>query len=160
MTSSPGFKRRSPSLGEVRELTARRFAEEPELTSEAQPTPTNFAKFRSNSSAKRPVVNHASRTESMTEPRSSAPTIFPDTGTGDTPGLNSWGGNASAKYSADNSRIRVRNCEVMLVIWNPLVKRKNRARPVYCISQQTTCYQRFMRIDQLGSHLLCARDRR
>ena len=67
MTSSPGLSRRSPSLGEVSALTASRLAEEPELTSEAQRTPTKRASFRSNSSAKRPVVNQASRAESTTE---------------------------------------------------------------------------------------------
>jgi hypothetical protein len=45
MTSSPGLSWRSPSLGEQRALSATRLAEEPELTSEAERTPTKRASF-------------------------------------------------------------------------------------------------------------------
>src|SRR5947207_430688 len=89
MTSSPGKRRRLPSLGEVRALTARRLAEEPELTSEAQRTPRNRASLRSKSSAKRPVVNQASRAESTTALTSAPLITFPETGTGEMPGKKS-----------------------------------------------------------------------
>src|SRR6516162_48990 len=86
ITSSPGFSLRSPSFGEVRALTATRLADEPELTREAERTPTKRASFLSNSLANRPVVNHASRAESTTDPRSLPSMTFPDTGTGVIPG--------------------------------------------------------------------------
>ena len=35
MTSSPGLRRRSPSFGDVRVVSATRFADEPELTKSA-----------------------------------------------------------------------------------------------------------------------------
>src|SRR6202167_1437869 len=89
MTSSPGFNRRSPSFGEVRALRAIRLAEEPELTSDAQRTPTNRARFRSKVSANRPVVNQPSRAESTTALISAPSITLPDTGTGDTPGMKS-----------------------------------------------------------------------
>src|ERR1035438_6616769 len=83
MTSSPGLSRRSPSFGDVSALTASRFAEEPEFTSEAQRTPTKRASLRSNSSAKRPVVYQPSRAASTTELKSSASITLPETGTDD-----------------------------------------------------------------------------
>src|ERR1035438_3543456 len=98
ITSSPGLSRRSPSFGEVSALTARRLAEEPELTSEAQRTPTKRASLRSKSSAKRPVVNQQSRAESTTELKSPPSMTLPDTGTGDCPGVNSAVGKAISKY--------------------------------------------------------------
>src|SRR5579884_1298026 len=94
MTSSPGFRRRSPNLGEVRALTATRLAEEPELTKEAHRTPTNRDNFRSKSSANRPVVNQQSKAESTTEHKSCESIIFPETGTEDSAGLKSRSGNA------------------------------------------------------------------
>src|SRR5664279_2141483 len=83
ITSSPGFNLRSPSLGEVSALTATRLADEPELTSDALRTPTKRASLRSKSSAKRPVVNHASKAESTTALTSEPSMTLPDTGTGD-----------------------------------------------------------------------------
>src|SRR5215472_11307042 len=91
MTSSPGMSRRSASLGEVRALSAAKFADDPELTRDAQRTPTNFARVRSKLSANRPVVNQASRAESTTALTSAPSITFPDTGTGVTPGMNSRG---------------------------------------------------------------------
>ena len=49
ITSSPGLKPRSPSLGEVRHDRASRLAEDPELTSRACRTPNRAANLRSNS---------------------------------------------------------------------------------------------------------------
>src|SRR6185312_16157382 len=86
ITSSPGLRRRSPSLGEVSALTAMRLADDPELTNEALRTPTKRANLRSKSLAKRPVVNQQSRAESTTEMRSPASMTLPDIGTGDSPG--------------------------------------------------------------------------
>src|SRR6202044_3436018 len=86
MTSSPGFSRRSPSLGDVRAVNATRLAEEPELTREQLLTPIKRASFFSNAFAKRPVVNQQSRAESTTERKSVPSMTFPDTGTGDLPG--------------------------------------------------------------------------
>ncbi len=80
MTSSPGFSLRSPSFGEVRAVNASRFADDPEFTREAQRTPTNFASFRSKSSANRPVVNQASSAESTTEHTSSPSITLPEHG--------------------------------------------------------------------------------
>src|ERR1700690_2238580 len=100
MTSSPGLRRRSPSLGDVSALMASRLADEPELTSEALRTPTKRASLRWKSSAKRPVVNQLSRAESTTELMSAASITLPETGTDDRPGLNSFAGKASATYSA------------------------------------------------------------
>ena len=104
MTSSPGLSRRSPSLGEVSALTASRLAEEPELTSDAQRTPTKRASLRSNSSAKRPVVNQQSRAESTTELRSPPSITLPETGTGDSPGMNSVGGKCFRKILGAKDR--------------------------------------------------------
>src|ERR1700738_1545085 len=116
ITSSPGFNRRSPSLGEVRALTATRLADEPELTRDALRTPTKRASLRSKSSANRPVVNHASSAESTTALTSSPLITFPETGTGDSPGLNSAGELFSRKYCAHRSRICCRSCVALLVI--------------------------------------------
>src|SRR5580692_3351993 len=118
ITSSPGLSRRSPSFGDVSALTASRLADDPELTSDAQRTPTKRASFRSNSSAKRPVVNQQSSAESTTELRSPPSITLPDTGTGDSPGLNSAAGKASAKYSAERSRSEERRCDALFVIDN------------------------------------------
>ena len=51
MTSSPGRRRRSPSLGDVRHVSANKLADEPELTSVACRKPQKRAKARSNSAA-------------------------------------------------------------------------------------------------------------
>src|ERR1700722_5568947 len=98
ITSSPGLSRRSPSFGDVRALRAIRLAEEPELTSDADRTPTNRARFPSKVSPNRPVVNHASRAESTTALTSEASITLPDTGIGETPAIKSRGGDDSAQY--------------------------------------------------------------
>ena len=135
MTSSPGFSRRSPSLGEVRAVSASRFADDPELTSEAQRTPTKRASLRSKSSAKRPVVNQASRADSTTALTSAASITLPETGMGVTPGLNSEAGKASSKYWAVSSRICCRSRPLTLVIGVHSPSIPNRIIAVYCISQ-------------------------
>src|ERR1039457_6555091 len=116
MTSSPGVSRRSPSFGEVRALRATRLAEEPELTSDAERTPTNRARFRSKVSANRPVVNQPSRAESTTAPTSDPSITLPDTGTGETPGIKSPGGDDSDQYRAVKSRICLRSWAALSVI--------------------------------------------
>src|ERR1022692_792848 len=91
ITSSPGRSLRSPSDGEVRQESATRLADDPEFTSEAQRTPMKAAKSRSNSAAKRPVVNHASR-EASTKCWSSVESkTLPDTGTLVSPGMKGGG---------------------------------------------------------------------
>src|SRR5579872_1838044 len=116
ITSSPGLSRRSPNFGDVRALMARRLADEPELTKDAQRTPTKRASLRSNSSAKRPVVNQQSKAASTTELRSFPSITFPDTGTDDSPALNSPPGKAAAKYSSQRLRICCRRIAALLVI--------------------------------------------
>src|ERR1700712_4087579 len=116
MTSSPGFSRRSPSFGEVNALRATRLAEEPEFTREVDRTPTNRASLRSNSLAKRPVVNQPSSAESTTEQTSSGPITLPDTGTVEVPETNSLWGKASAWNSAVRAKICLRNCSARSVI--------------------------------------------
>src|SRR6202140_1070629 len=116
MTSSPGVSRRSPSFEEVRALRATRLAEEPELTSDAERTPTNRARFRSKVSANRPVVNQASRAESTTALTSDPSITLPDTGTGETPGIKSPGGDDSNQYCAVRSRICRRSLAAVSVI--------------------------------------------
>lgn len=96
ITSSPDFSCRSPSFGEVSALNATRFADEPELTSDADRIPMNRASLLSNSLAQRPVVNHPSSAESTTELMSAASITLPDTGTEEEPGTNSRLANASA----------------------------------------------------------------
>src|ERR1022692_3400497 len=98
MTSSPGVSRRSPSFGEVRALRATRLAEEPELTSDAERTPTNRARFRSKVSANRPAVNQASSAQSTTALTSETSITLADTGTGETPGIKSSVGDDSNYY--------------------------------------------------------------
>src|SRR3981081_707981 len=110
ITSSPGFRRRSPSFGEVKALRATRLVAEPDLTGEGDRTPTNRASLRSNSLAKRPVVNQPSRAESTTEQTSSGPMTLPDTGTVEVPETNGRWGKASAWYSAVSAKICFRNC--------------------------------------------------
>src|SRR5205814_1510909 len=100
----------------VRALGATRFADDPEFTSDADSTPTNRASLRSNSLAKRPVVNQPSRAESTTEQTSSGPMTLPDTGTGDSPETNSRLGKASTWYSAVSAKICFRNCSARSVI--------------------------------------------
>src|SRR6267154_6644512 len=116
ITSSPGFSARSPSFGEVNALRATRFADDPEFTSEADRTPTNRASLRSNSLAKRPVVNQPSSAESTTEQTSSGPITLPDTGTVEVPETNSRWGKASAWYSAVKASICFRNCSARSLI--------------------------------------------
>ena len=48
LTSSPGLRRLSPSLGEVRAVMATRLALEPELTSRAERKPKTLANSDSN----------------------------------------------------------------------------------------------------------------
>src|SRR5260370_31642073 len=109
MTSSPGFRRRSPSFGEVKALRATRLADDPEFTSEADRTPTNRASLRSNSLAKRPVVNQQSRAESTTEQTSSGPITLPNTDTLEVPGTNSRRGMAATWNSSVNTIICLLN---------------------------------------------------
>src|SRR5215213_1328117 len=104
-TSSPGFSRASPSEGEVRHDSARRFADEPEFTSIACRACITRAKRRSKSIAKRPAVSQKSSPASTTCCTSSAPNTFPETGTADSPGTNSRGAKATSWYSATRSRI-------------------------------------------------------
>src|ERR1700722_13287115 len=80
-TSSPGNSLRAPSDLEVRHERAARFAEEPELTSEAQRTPMKAAKSRSNCDAKRPVVSQASSDASTRCSSSDESSTLPETGT-------------------------------------------------------------------------------
>ncbi len=105
ITSSPGLSWRSPSLAEQSADSATRLAEEPELTSDAERTPTKRASLRSNSFAQRPVVNQASRPDSTTAQISSASITLPETCTPEMPGTNAWGAKASAWYCRVSSRI-------------------------------------------------------
>src|ERR1035441_7140096 len=86
MTSSPARNLRSPSDGEVRHESAIRLAEDPELTSDAQRTPMNAAKSRSNSAANRPVVSQPSSEASTRCSSSDESRTLPDTGTLLSPG--------------------------------------------------------------------------
>jgi len=65
MTSSPGFSARSPNSWAVRQVSASRVAEEPELTSMAWAKPHQAANCSSNCSANRPVVSQKSREASV-----------------------------------------------------------------------------------------------
>src|ERR1700678_2377107 len=91
MTSSPATSLRSPSDGDVRDESAARFAEEPELTSDAHRTPMKAAKSRSNSAAKRPVVSQASSDASTRSSSSELSNTLPDTGTLLSPGRKGGG---------------------------------------------------------------------
>ncbi len=86
MTSSPGIRRRSPSLGEVSAESASRLADDPELMSTHSRTPIQRANSRSNCSAKRPVVSQKSSDESTSDCISAASKTLPETGTLDSPG--------------------------------------------------------------------------
>jgi hypothetical protein len=121
ITSSPGFNCRSPNVGDVSAESATRFADEPELTSDALRTPTNRANLRSNSFANRPVVNHPSKAESTTACISDASITFPETGTLLMSALKSRSGKASATYSAVRSRMRRRNSSARELILAPLI---------------------------------------
>ena len=92
------------------------------MTSDADRTPTNRASLRSNSLAKRPVVNQPSRAESTTEQRSSGPMTLPETGTGEVPGTNSRRVKASAWYSAVRAKICLRNCSARSLIGIRILK--------------------------------------
>src|SRR5437016_5608115 len=94
ITSSPGLSRCSPRLGEVKAVTAQRFAEEPEFTREALRIPINFAKSLSNCSLKRPDVSQKSSEASTASFSSSASKTFPETGTGEEAGTNALFGKA------------------------------------------------------------------
>src|SRR5215472_428479 len=113
MTSSPGVRRRSPSLGEVRALSASKLAEDPEFTRDTERTPTKRARFRSKLSANRPVVNQASSAESTTALTSAPSITFPDTGTGVTPGINSLWTELSETYCTARSRICLRSWDAL-----------------------------------------------
>src|ERR1700733_2097992 len=118
MTSSPGRKQRSPSDGDVKHESAARLAEDPELTSDAQRTPMKAAKSRSNSAAKRPVVNQASSEASTRVSTSDESTTLPETGTALSPGLNGCGVSAASEYSLTRAAISRRSCWGVLNI-NP-----------------------------------------
>ncbi len=96
MTSSPGCSRRSPSFGLVSAETARRFADEPELTSEQWRTPHQAANSDSNRRAKRPVVSQKSSVASASAVMSSASKTRPAHGTGLSPGVKGRSGCAAA----------------------------------------------------------------
>ncbi|CAB5047565.1 unannotated protein [freshwater metagenome] len=104
-TSSPGFSAFFPSFGLVNPESATRFALEPLFTKRALREPTYFASFLSNSAVNLPAVSQPSRDESTSATRSSGSSTFPDTGTTDSPGLNSdfsrfFSANALAASSA------------------------------------------------------------
>src|ERR1700722_10349030 len=81
MTSSPARSLRSPSEGDVKLESATRLADEPELTSEAEPTPMKAANSRSNWAAKRPVVSQASSEASTRYSISVESKTLPETAT-------------------------------------------------------------------------------
>ena len=109
-------------MGEVRALRATRLAEEPELTNVAERTPIKRARLRWKLSAKRPVVNQPSRTESTTEAISEPSITLPETRTGVTPGINSPGVDDSSKNRAASSRICLRRWVVVSDIIDPEVQ--------------------------------------
>ena len=105
MTSSPGRSARSPSTGDVSALSASRLADEPELQSSARGTPMTAANRSSNSAANRPVVSQKSRLASTRCVISAASNTLPDTGTGETPGMNGRAGKATSWYCTTSSAI-------------------------------------------------------
>src|ERR1035437_5327080 len=115
ITSSPGCRRRSPSLGEVSAATATRLADDPELTSTHSRIPNQRANSFSNCAAKRPVVSQKSSDESTSRRISAASNTLPETGTGDSPGTKPRGGKASAQYSPTRSKICRRNSSLRCV---------------------------------------------
>src|SRR5271169_2653628 len=116
MTSSPTLSLRSPRDGDVRHESAARLAEDPELTSDAQRTPMNAAKSRSNAAAKRPVVNHASSDASTRCSISDESTTLPETGTPLSLGLNASGVSIALEYSVTRAAISRRICWGVLYI--------------------------------------------
>jgi hypothetical protein len=118
MTSSPGLSCRSPSVGEVSTETATRFAEEPEFTSRASRTPTNFANLNSNRSANRPAVSQKSSPDSTMANMSLSSKTRPETGTGDSPGVNVSSGKTpcNIRLSAAGSRLVFRSFRLMLIM--------------------------------------------
>src|SRR5580704_2514792 len=116
MTSSPGTRRRSPSLGDVSAEMASRFADEPELVSEHSRTPSQRAKSRSKRSAKRPAVSQKSSAESTSMRISEASKTLPETGTDDSPGTKGRAANFSAQYWPARSRILARNSWVWSIM--------------------------------------------
>src|SRR5665213_3098971 len=105
ITSSPGFSRRSPSVGDVRAVTASKLADEPELTSVAVLIPNQRANCFSNCAANRPVVSQKSNDESTNDCTSPASNTLPDTGTRLSPGTNGFEANAASWYSLTKSRM-------------------------------------------------------
>ena len=94
-TSSPGFKARSSSFGDVSADSASRLADEPLLHSSACRSPTKRDSPFSRSRAKRPVVSQKSSADSTSDTISSASNTRPDTGTGVSPGTNRRSGCSS-----------------------------------------------------------------
>src|ERR1017187_1579688 len=139
ITSSPAWRRRSPSFGEVSAATATRLADDPELTSTHSRIPNQRANSFSNCSANRPVVSQKSSDESTSRRISEPSNTLPEIGTGVSPGTKSRGGKASAQYSPTKSRISRRNSCLRCVTQElpvpgygalqPLLQRKQR-RPV------------------------------
>src|SRR6266446_10579876 len=105
ITSLPGLRALSPSLGEVRDANARRLAEAPEFEVSANRTPRNLANLFSKASLNLPVVSQKSRAESTRLCISSAPNTLPDGGTTVSPGENLGGACRSSAYSRDNDSI-------------------------------------------------------
>src|SRR3990172_8306364 len=105
ITSSPGFRARSPNFGEVSAEKASRFADDPELVVNTCFTPRKAASFFSNASLKRPVVNQPSSEASTSERNSGAPMTLPETGTGVSPGTNVPGLHDIAANCSTRSRI-------------------------------------------------------
>ena len=79
-TSSPAFRARSPSLGEVRAESAIRFALEPEFAVRTNFAPSFLANASSNMSLNLPAVSHMSRDASIIAQSSSSPIFLPDGG--------------------------------------------------------------------------------
>src|SRR4051812_38685545 len=86
ITSSPGWRRSSPKVGDVNDERARRLAEEPELVRTVWSIPKRRENFNSKSFAKRPVVSQKSITASTPKAISFPSNTLPDAGIGVTPG--------------------------------------------------------------------------
>ena len=100
ITSSPGLSARSPCAGLVRELSAYKFAEEPEFTIKEWRIPTILAKRDSNSSVKGPAVSQKSRLAFVAARNSGDPKTFPVTGIFVSPAVKGFAGCNSANASA------------------------------------------------------------
>src|ERR1051325_1980075 len=90
MISSPGLNLFSSRRGEGKAVTASKFVDDPELVKTACDTPTRWASFLSNTSAKRPVVSQKSNTASLNWIISFSSNTRPETGTAVTPGMKGW----------------------------------------------------------------------